>query len=152
MLVDWREKKIAEIPTPSGTSGTKSRPLGISILAILMILGGLLNLFGIASSYSLFDMAWSGIAGIIGLILGYAMWTLIPWARKAALLWYIISLIMTLVIWFVLVLPLMVALLGPMAFSIGLIAIIPSLAISLIIILYLNTSGVKAAFEGVGGW
>jgi hypothetical protein len=145
-------KEIAEIPTPTVTSGTKSRPLGITILAILMILGGLLNLFGIAGSYGLLDMAWSGIAGVIGLILGYSMWQLIPWARQAALIWYIISMIMTLVIWFVIVMPIMVLLLGPMAFSVGLIAIMPSLVISLIIIIYLNSGGVKAAFEGVGGW
>lgn len=117
-----------------------------------MILGGLLSLFGLSGAYSVYDMAWSGIAGIIGLILGYAMWTLIPWARKAALLWYIISLIMTLVIWFAVLLPVLALLFGPLAYSVGLIAILPSLVISLIIILYLNTSGVKAAFEGVGGW
>jgi hypothetical protein len=117
-----------------------------------MILGGLFNLMGIASSYALLDMAWSGIAGIIGLILGFAMWQLIPWARKAALLWYIINMVMTLIIWFVVVIPVLVLLVGPLAYSVGLFALIPSLGISLIIILYLNSGGVKAAFEDVGGW
>jgi len=146
---------MAEIPTPSGTTTTKSRPLGVTILAILMIIGGILNLAGLAGSYGLLDMAWTGIAGIIGLVLGIAMWQLIPWARKAALLWYIISLIMTIVITFFVVVPAIVLLfpqLAGLAMSMALIAVLPSLVISLIIILYLNSGGVKAAFEGVGGW
>ena len=145
---------MAEIPTPTGTTGTKSRPLGVTILAILMILGGILNLAGLATSYGIYDMAWTGIAGVIGLILGIAMWQLIPWARKAALLWYIISLIMTIVITFLVVIPIIALIPGMagLAMSIAMIAILPSLVITLIIILYLNSGGVKAAFEGVGGW
>ncbi|TFG32227.1 hypothetical protein EU527_10700 [Candidatus Thorarchaeota archaeon] len=125
----------------------------MTILAILMILGGLFNLLGAPASYTMLDLIWSVIAGLLGLALGLAMWQLIPWARKAALLWYIISLVMTFVISFVVVLPVIELLVGPaMALSVMMIALIPSTIISLIIILYLNSGGVKAAFEGVGGW
>jgi hypothetical protein len=143
---------MAEIPTPTGgTPATKSRPLGITILAILMVLGGIVNLAGLAASYTIFDLAWSGIAGIIGLILGFSMWQLIPWARKAAMFWYIITIIIVFVEVFALS-AILGSLLGGLAFMVLMIAMLPGLVIDLIILLYLNSAGVKAAFEGVGGW
>ncbi|RDE15319.1 MAG: hypothetical protein C4K48_04555 [Candidatus Thorarchaeota archaeon] len=144
---------MAEIPTPtSGSSASsRSRPLGITILAILMFLGGIFNLYGIVTSYTYFDMAWSAIAGILGLILAVAMWKLIPWARKVSLIWYIISLIMVLAMIFYLG-GLLGVLLGPLVIMVLLIAALPAIVIDLIIIFYLNSGGVKAAFEGVGGW
>jgi hypothetical protein len=144
---------MAEIPTPTSgyAASSRSRPLGVTILAILMIIGGLLNLFSALSGYTILDMAWSGISGIIGLILGISMWQLTPWARKASMIWYIISLLMSFVLVFALS-SILGSLLGGLVFMVLLIALLPAIVIDLIIILYLNSGGVKAAFEGVGGW
>ena len=145
---------MAEIPTPTGySSGKRERPLGVTILAILMMLGGLLSLMGLASAtmYGVLYLAYSGVAGIIGLILGYSMWTLTPWARKAAIIWYIISLLLSIVMtaFIAAIIDAIYPGLGTMT---AIIAILPSLIISLIVILYLNTGGVRAAFQEVGGW
>jgi len=145
---------VAEIPTPTGySSQAKSRPLGITILAILMILGGLLNLMGISGSFYYTPVygIYTAVSGVLGLILGIAMWQLIPWARKAAILWYIISLLISAVLVFYLgaIIDTILPGLGTMT---AMISIIPSLVIGLIIILYLNSGGVKAAFQEVGGW
>ena len=108
---------------------------------------------GLASAtiYGILYLAYSGIAGIIGLILGYSMWTLTPWARKAAIIWYIISLLLSIVMtaFIAAIIDAIYPGLGTMTATI---AILPSLIISLIVILYLNTGGVKAAFQEVGGW
>ncbi len=152
-------KKVAEIPTPTGyTAGTKSRPLGVTILALLMMIGGLLNLIGFASPYGILYSAYVVVSGILGLILGIAMWQLIPWARKAAIIWYIISLLLSIVmVFFVAAIieelgSLLPGYMPGLGMMMAVIAIIPSLIISLIIILYLNSGGVKAAFQEVGGW
>jgi hypothetical protein len=152
---------VAEIPTPTGYSaGTKERPFGITILAILMMLGGLLNLISLPTAFGPYGYgpiyaAWSGIAGIIGLVLGYSMWTLTPWARKAAIIWYIISLLMSFILAYVLAY-LLSAILESILPGFGLITVIitmiPAMIIDLIVILYLNSGGVKAAFQEVGGW
>ncbi|MFW9907539.1 MAG: hypothetical protein ACFFEF_03115 [Candidatus Thorarchaeota archaeon] len=143
---------MAEIPTPVSAPSGGSRPLGVSILAILMILGGIFSLIGAPASFGPFGYGpiygvYSLIAGLIGLVLGFSMWQLVPWARKAAIIWYIIGLLMS----FVLSL-LIGSILGSFGIAVMMIAMIPSIIIDLIIILYLNTSGVKAAFQGVGGW
>jgi hypothetical protein len=143
---------VAEIPTPTGYSaGTKSRPLGVTILALLMMIGGILNLLGFVSPYGIIYSAYTVVTGILGLILGIAMWQLIPWARKVAIIWYIISLLLS----FVMVMyvgALLDALYPGLGTMTAMIAMIPTLIISLIIILYLNSGGVKAAFQEVGGW
>ena len=143
---------MAEIPTPTGYSaGTKSRPLGVTILALLMMIGGILNLIGFASPYGILYSAYTVATGILGLILGIAMWQLIPWARKAAIIWYIISLLLSFVMVMV-VAAYLDALYPGLGTMSAMIAMIPTIIISLIIILYLNSGGVKAAFQEVGGW
>jgi len=143
---------VAEIPTPVSAPSGGSRPLGVSILAILMILGGIISLidapvsfgpYGYGALYGIYTV----IAGIFGLVLGFSMWQLTPWARKAAIIWYIIGLLMSFV--FSLLLG---SLFGSFGLAVMMIAMAPSIIIDLIIIIYLNTSGVKAAFQGVGGW
>jgi hypothetical protein len=144
--------KVAEIPTPASAPSGGSRPLGVSILAILMILGGIFSLIGAPASFGPYGYGaiyglYAVIAGIFGLVLGFAMWQLIPWARKVAIIWYIIGLVLSFAIAL-----LVGSIFGSFGIAVMMIAMVPSLIIDLIIIIYLNTSGVKAAFQGVGGW
>ncbi len=99
---------MAEIPTPTtGYSGSSAgRPLGITILAILEILGGLLSIVGgfglvtLAMIEPIFGMLWLAIGavtlilGIVALIIGWGLWSLKSWAWMAALIINLINLIL----------------------------------------------------------
>lgn len=139
---------MAEIPTPTTgySAPAKSRPLGVTILAILLILGAVLNLVSIVGSLALYGAIYAGyqaLMGIINLIIGIALFQMIPWSRMAAIIMQLIGLVLSLVLSFALG-----ALFGPFGFTIMLIAMFPSLIISLIVIIYLMQGSVKAAFEG----
>ena len=67
--------------------GTAQRPMGITILAVLAIIGGALNLIG---SLGLLSLGFGSLLGIIAILIlvlgvaqlafGYGAWTLQPWA------------------------------------------------------------------------
>ncbi len=139
---------MAEIPTPTTgySAPAKSRPLGVTILAILLILGAILNLISAPGSIMMYGAIYAGysaLMGIINLIIGIALFQMIPWSRMAAIIMQLIGLILSLVLAVFLG-----ALFGPFGFSIMLIAMLPSLIISLIVIIYLMQGSIKAAFEG----
>lgn len=139
---------MAEIPTPTTgySAPTKSRPLGVTILAILLILGAVLNLISIGGSLVLYGALYAGysaLMAIINLIIGIALFQMIPWSRMAAIIMQLIGLILGLVLAFALG-----SLFGPFGFTVMLIAMFPSLIISLIVIIYLMQGSIKAAFEG----
>ena len=140
---------MAEIPTPTTgySAPAKSRPLGVTILAILLILGALLNLVGIVGSIALYGPIYGGysaLIGIINLIIGIALFQMIPWARMAAIIMQVIGLVLGLILAVVLG----GMLFGPLGVTIMMIAMLPSLVISLIVIIYLMQGSIKAAFEG----
>ncbi len=141
---------MAEIPTPTTgyAAPAKSRPLGVTIIAILMIIGSLINIVGSPANFY-YGIAYGGfytIIGVINLIIGIALFQLIPWARMAAIIMELIGIIVGLVMtaWiggiFETILP------GATAFL--MIGMIPSVIIGLIVIIYLMQGSVKAAFEG----
>jgi len=145
---------MAEIPTPATdySAQSKKRPLGITIISILMILGALLNLVGTPGNMILYG-AFYGIfylaLGAFDLIIGIALFQLIPWARIVAIIMQIIGLVLSFIVtaW---VGSLLEAYL-PGASLILYMAMIPSVIISLIVILYLMQGSVKAAFDS-GKW
>ena len=139
---------MAEIPTPTTgySAPTKSRPLGVTILAILLILGAVMNLISAPGSILLYGAIYAGysaLMGIINLIIGIALFQMIPWSRMAAIIMQLIGLILGLVLAVAIG-----SLFGGLFISIMLIAMLPSLIISLIVIIYLMQGSVKAAFEG----
>ncbi|MFX1578459.1 MAG: hypothetical protein ACFFBJ_02345, partial [Promethearchaeota archaeon] len=79
---------MAEIPTPtSGYSApAKKRPLGVTILAVLLILGAILNLISTPVNL-VFSPLYGGyyaLIAIVDLIIGIALFQMIPWSRIAA--------------------------------------------------------------------
>ena len=139
---------MAEIPTPTEgySAPAKKRPLGVTILAILMILGAVLNLISVPGSLWMYGALYTGytaLMGIINLIIGIALFQIIPWSRMAAIIMQLIGLILGLILAFALG-----ALFGGFGVMVMLIAMAPSIVISLIIIIYLMQGSIKAAFEG----
>ncbi len=139
---------MAEIPTPTTgySAPTKSRPLGVTILAILLILGALLNLVGTPVNFAMYGMIYGGyyvLMAVVNLIIGIALFQMIPWSRMAAIIMQLISLILGLVLVFAIG-----SLLGGLFITVLLIAMVPSILISLIVIIYLMQGSIKAAFEG----
>ena len=139
---------MAEIPTPTTgySAPAKSRPLGVTILAILMILGAILNLISAPGSIYLYGAIYAGyeaLMGIINLIIGIALFQMIPWSRMAAIIIQLISLVLGLILAVAIG-----SLFGGLFISVMLIAMLPSIIISLIIIIYLMQGSIKAAFEG----
>ncbi|MHA1964066.1 MAG: hypothetical protein ACW97G_05720 [Candidatus Thorarchaeota archaeon] len=139
---------MAEIPTPTTgySAPAKSRPLGVTILAILLILGAVLNLVSAPGSIILYGAIYAGysaLMGIINLIIGIALFQMIPWSRMAAIIMQLIGLVLGLVLSFALG-----SLFGGLGLTIMLIAMAPSIVISLIVIIYLMQGSIKAAFEG----
>jgi hypothetical protein len=138
---------MAEIPTPtSGYSApAKKRPLGVTILAILLILGAIFNLIGtpINLAYGLLYGGYYVLIAIINLIIGIALFQMIPWSRIAAIVMQVISLVIgfVMVFW-------IGSILGGIFLTILLIGMAPSIIISLIVIIYLMQGSIKAAFEG----
>jgi len=122
---------MAEIPTPtSGYSAPSAeRPLGVTILALLQIIGGLLSLIGGSIFFIIPFFGWI-IGGIIvilallDLVIGWGLWSMKSWAWMAAIILNIISLIIAIP-------------------SFDYISII----IALIIILYLQQGDIKSRFR-----
>jgi len=141
---------MAEIPTPTTgyAAPAKSRPLGVTIIAILMIIGALLNLIGspVNFAYGIAYGSFYTVIGVINLIIGIALFQLIPWSRMAAIIMELIGIIVGLIvtIW-------MGSLLEgylPGITMVLMIGMIPGVIIGLIVILYLMQGSIKAAFEG----
>jgi hypothetical protein len=131
-------KKMAEIPTPtSGYSAPSGgRPLGVTIIAILNILGGLFQIFAayiammaamLLGPLGFLFVIIGGVLlllGLVSIIIGWGLWSLKSWAWMVALIVNIINLILNI-------------------FSAGWISAI----INLIIILYLFQGDVKSRFR-----
>ena len=129
---------MAEIPTPTTGYSAPSgeRPLGVTILAILEILGGILSIiggFGLVTLAMLMGplgflfMIVGGLTlllGIIALIIGWGLWSLKSWAWMAALIINLINLILNIL-------------------SGGYL----SAVINLIIIIYLQQGDIKSRFR-----
>ena len=135
----------------SGTTAT--RPTGVTILAVLSAIGGvfgllagvaLLGLGGIAAGAT-GNAAFFGLGAFAGIItvaiaiaqlaFAYGAWTLQPWAWSLGVVLSLVSIVWSVV----------GAISGGDIVS-GLIAQAIPIAISAIILYYLNTPGVKAAF------
>lgn len=109
------------------------RPTGITVLAILWVIVGVLWIFPLLTSRGGgFGLVSIGFAALF-VAIGYGTWTLKPWAWMAGLAAAILNLfvdVSTLI-----------------RDSTVLATAIPSIAISALIIWYLNTPAVKAAFR-----
>ena len=127
---------MAEIPVSTPDfGGPAERPLGVTIIALLQMIGAVLLIFGGYGALILgtaigpfgFLAAILGgfllIFGIIGFIVGWGLWTLKSWAWMIAFILNLLSVIFAL-----------------LSFD------IISLIIPLIIVIYLNQGEVKAAF------
>jgi hypothetical protein len=139
---------MAEIPTPTTgyAAPSKSRPLGVTILALLLIVGAILNLISVPTSmfvYGAFYTGYTAIIGVIDLIIGIALFQMIPWSRMAAIIMQLISLLIGLVLSFALG-----SIFGGFGVAVMLMAMLPSIVIALIVIIYLMQGSIKAAFEG----
>ena len=132
-----RVNKMAEIPTPTTGYSAPSgdRPLGVTILAILQLLGGILGIFsgfGIVMlamlTPSLIFFLIIGavllITGLLGLIVGWGLYTMKSWAWMLAMILNIINIIIAVI-----------------SFD------IISLIIPVIIVLYLNQADIKSRFR-----
>ncbi|MFW9870010.1 MAG: hypothetical protein ACFFFO_12870 [Candidatus Thorarchaeota archaeon] len=129
---------MAEIPTPTTgySAPAGDRPLGVTILAILEILGGLLNLlvavglFALGALDPFFGIIWlmvgaiMAILALLALVIGWGLWALKSWAWMLALILNIINLILNI-------------------FSQGWFGAI----INLIIIIYLQQPDIKSRFR-----
>ncbi|MHA2353238.1 MAG: hypothetical protein ACXABX_08975 [Candidatus Thorarchaeota archaeon] len=141
---------MAEIPTPTTgyTTPGKKRPLGVTILAILLILGGALNLIGTPVNlfYGAFYAGFYAMLAIIDLIIGIALFQMIPWSRMAAIIMQLIGLTLGLIltVWAGSIFEAII----PGATMLLLVSMVPSLIISLVVIIYLMQGSIKAAFEG----
>jgi uncharacterized membrane protein (DUF2068 family) len=131
---------MAEIPTPTAGYAAPSgdRPLGVTILAVLQIIGGLLSLvvaiplmtiaalLPILGFLFLIMGAVMALLGILALVVGWGLWSLKSWAWILALILNIINLILNIanweVAWF-------------------------SAIINLIIIIYLQQADIKSRFR-----
>jgi len=141
---------MAEIPTPTTgyAAPARSRPLGVTIIAILMILGALMNLIGSPLNFA-YGVAYGSfytVIGVINLIIGIALFQLIPWARMAAIIMELIGIVIGLLVtvWMGSILEMYL----PGITSYLMISMIPSVIIGLIVVIYLMQGSVKAAFEG----
>ncbi len=124
---------MAEIPTPtSGYSASSGdRPLGVTILAILQLLGGVISIFGGLAIVMIFPVIFTLILGVIllilgllGLIVGWGLYTMKSWAWMLAMILNIINIIVAII-----------------NFDIA------SLIIPVIIVLYLNQADIKSRFR-----
>lgn len=140
-------------------TATTSRPTGITILAILAAISGVLSvlygigliagaplvpgvlgteLSGVADSLKtivlVFGVAWL-VIGAVQLAFAFGAWTLKPWGWMLGMIIESASILLTIIIG---------AALGSLVDT--LIASIVPLAVAIIIIVYLNTTTVKSAF------
>ncbi len=135
---------MAEIPTPTTgySSPSKNRPLGITILSILLILGAIGGLLSIPLNIGLYGILYGGysaIMGVVNLVIGVGLFKLLPWSRTAAIIMEGIGIAAGLVLGFVLF--------G----SLGLMIMLPASIIPIIVIIYLMQGSIKASFES-GQW
>ena len=135
-------------PAPAPTSGA-ARPMGITILAVLSAIGGVLSILGGIALIGLGGVAGAssgqaalfGLGAIFGLILlasgiaslafAYGAWTLQPWAWTLGVALQIISIVLA-----------VLAVIGGSDISSQIIGV----AISAIILYYLMQPSIKAAF------
>ncbi|MFW9958195.1 MAG: hypothetical protein ACFFCT_08990 [Candidatus Odinarchaeota archaeon] len=129
---------MAEIPTPTTGYSAPSggRPLGVSILAVLNILGGIFQVFTgylavmAAMLFGPLGFLFAIVGGVllflglISIIIGWGLWTLKSWAWMIALIVNFINLILN-------------------VFSAGWLSAI----INLIVIVYLFQGDVKSRFR-----
>ncbi|MHA1666679.1 MAG: hypothetical protein ACTSW7_04840 [Candidatus Thorarchaeota archaeon] len=124
---------MAEIPTPTTGYSAPSgdRPLGVTILAILQLLGGVISIFGGLAIVMIFPVIFTLIlgailliVGLVGLIVGWGLYTMKSWAWMLAMILNIINIIIA-VIGFDLI----------------------SLIIPVIIVIYLNQPDIKNRFR-----
>ena len=123
---------MAEIPIPSGGSGYSSsgdRPLGVTILAILELLGAIVLLlaalvFTLVPFFGIFIAAIIGLVSLIEFIVAYGLFAMKSWAWIWAIITNIIGAIINIA-------------------SAGWIGLI----INIIIILYLNQADIKSRFR-----
>lgn len=126
---------MAEIPVAdpgAGYGAGGERPLGVTILAILQMLGGIIALIGgiggIALMYFLPLLGILGavllIVGLIELFVGYGLWGMKSWAWTWAMIINILNIILSIV-----------------QFD------IVGLIIPLIIVIYLNQPDIKSRFR-----
>ncbi len=101
---------MAEIPTPTTGYSAPSggRPLGVTIIALLQIIGGLLGLglsviaIMAAAIIPIFGFlflilgVFAALVALVGLIVGWGLWTLKSWAWMIALILNIINIILAL--------------------------------------------------------
>ncbi len=122
---------MAEIPIPTTGYSAPSgdRPLGVTILAILQILGGFLGL--LAASIFFIVPFWGWIIGgflaifaLLDVVIGWGLWSMKSWAWMVAIILNIIGIIIGI----------------PTADWLGII-------ISIIVILYLQQPDIKSRFR-----
>ena len=138
-------------PTPAPTSAppTTARPMGITILAILSAIGGVLGILGGVALFSIGGLAGAstgsaalfGLGAIFGLILlvtgvanlvfAYGAWKMLPWAWTLGVALQVISLAVA-----------ALSIISGGDISSQIIGIV----ISAIILYYLFQPGIKAAF------
>ncbi|MFO7835420.1 MAG: hypothetical protein R6V83_02105 [Candidatus Thorarchaeota archaeon] len=111
---------MAEIPMADADepSDNKGRPLGITVLAILQMIGALITLgLGVTimafGSISPFYGIMGGILVIFGLIsfyVGYGLWTMKSWAWKLAMIVNIINIVIGVITqnWVGIIIPLII--------------------------------------------
>ena len=99
---------MAEIPTPTTgyTAASGERPLGVTIIAILQILGNLIVLSGAVlimmgaalipflGAIFLILGAIMSLFAIFGLVVGWGLWSLKSWAWMVALILNILNIIL----------------------------------------------------------
>ena len=129
---------MAEIPTPTTGYSAPSgeRPLGVTILAVLEFIAGILGLIGgiglvalgasipFLGAFGIFFGIIVIILALIDFIIGWGLWSLKSWAWMLALVFNIINAILNLI-----------------AFD------IIALIINIIIILYLQQGDIKSRFR-----
>ncbi|MGY5873884.1 MAG: hypothetical protein RTV72_16675 [Candidatus Thorarchaeota archaeon] len=128
---------MAEIPiadSGTGYGASTERPLGVTILAILQILGGLMMLVlgALATLAGLLFILFAivgvamAILGLLGLVVGFGLWGLKSWAWTWAMIVNILTIIFGLF---------------------NLASNFVSIIISLIIVIYLNQPDIKRRFR-----
>ncbi|MGV9104027.1 MAG: hypothetical protein ACOC38_02280 [Promethearchaeia archaeon] len=111
---------MAEIPMADTDepSGNKGRPLGITVLAILQMIGALITLglgvtimaFGSISPFYVIMGGSLVIFGLISFYVGYGLWTMKSWAWKLAMIVNIINIVIGVITqnWVGIIIPLII--------------------------------------------
>ncbi len=115
------------------------RPLGITIIAILLFIGAILGIVTGLMSLGVFGASSNAPAGVVTLVLAViqfivalGLWRLAKWAWSVAVI--VVVLRVAAEIW-------------ALVAGAGLAAVIVSLVINVIILLYLMSGGVRSAFR-----